>query len=52
VGFKALEQLNIDVAGSYIVLRTKVHTATPDNAGVGIYASHTGEISLSATYHN
>jgi long-chain fatty acid transport protein len=52
LGFKAMEHLDIDVAGSYIVLRTKIDTATPENAGVGIYASHTGELSLTAVYHN
>jgi long-chain fatty acid transport protein len=52
VGIKALEQLDVDLAGSYVVLSTKVETATPDNAGVGIYASHTGQLSISATYHN
>jgi long-chain fatty acid transport protein len=52
LGFKLGEKFNLDVAGSYVVLKTKIETATPDNAGVGIYASHTGEVSVSATYHN
>jgi long-subunit fatty acid transport protein len=52
VGLKLLDSVDLDIAGSYVVLSTKIDTATPENAGVGIYASHTGEISLSATYHN
>jgi long-chain fatty acid transport protein len=46
------ENFNLDMAGSIVVLRTKIETATKENAGVGVYASHTGELSLSATYHN
>jgi long-chain fatty acid transport protein len=52
IGLKLAETFNLDVAGSLIFLKTKIDVATPENAGVGIYASHTGEISLSATYHN
>ncbi|HKP60688.1 MAG TPA: outer membrane protein transport protein [Polyangiales bacterium] len=52
IGLKVLDQLDVDLAGSYITLRTQIYYATPDNAGAGIYASHTGELSLSATYHN
>jgi long-chain fatty acid transport protein len=51
VGLKVREDLDVDLAGSYVVLKSKIDVATPDNAGIGIYASHTGELSASATYH-
>lgn len=52
LGFALAKSFNLDVAGSFIHLATQIDTATPENAGAGIYASTTGEISLSATYHN
>lgn len=51
LGVKALDTLDIDAAGAIVVLQTHVDQATPTNAGVGIYASHGTEFSLSATYH-
>jgi long-chain fatty acid transport protein len=51
-GIAALDNLNIDIAAAYLVLQSQVTTATQYNAGVGTYASHGGEFSLSATYHN
>jgi len=51
LGFKALDSLDLDIAGSYVVLEGRVDTKTKDNAGPGLYASHGGMISLSATYH-
>lgn len=51
IGIKPLDTLDIDVAGSYVVLVGRVDTKTADNAGPGLYASHGGMISLSATYH-
>jgi long-subunit fatty acid transport protein len=52
VGIKALDSLNIDLSAAYLVLQSRVEKATPYNAGVGIYASHGMELSLSAVYHN
>jgi long-chain fatty acid transport protein len=52
LGFKVLDSLDVDVAGSYVVLEGRVKTKTPDNAGPGLYAAHGGMISLSATYHS
>jgi long-chain fatty acid transport protein len=52
LGFALGEKFNLDVAASFIKLSTYIYTATPDNAGVGNYASTTGELSLSASYHN
>jgi long-chain fatty acid transport protein len=52
VGVKVHDNVNIDAAGAYVVLQSRIDTATPFNGGVGIYASHAVEISLSATYHN
>lgn len=51
LGVKAMDTLDIDAAGGVVVLQTHVDQATPYNAGVGIYASHGTEFSLSATYH-
>jgi long-chain fatty acid transport protein len=52
VGLKVHDNVNIDAAGAYVVLQSRIDTATPNNGGVGIYASHAVELSLSATYHN
>jgi long-subunit fatty acid transport protein len=52
LGVKALDSLNVDVSAAYLVLQSRVEKATPYNAGVGIYASHGVELSLSAVYHN
>lgn len=51
VGIRALDQLNVDLAGGYIVLASHVDTATKDNAGVGNYASRGFAVSTSVTYH-
>jgi long-subunit fatty acid transport protein len=51
LGFKAIDTLNIDIAAAYVVLQSHVDTATEYNGGVGIYASHAAEFSLSGTYH-
>lgn len=51
IGFKLLEDLNVDLAAAYVVLQSEIDTATPDNSGVGTYASHGYELSLSAMYH-
>lgn len=51
LGVKALDSLDIDAAGAVVVLQTHVDRATPTNSGVGIYASHGVEFSLSANYH-
>jgi hypothetical protein len=32
-------------------LQSRIEVASQYNAGVGTYASHAGEFSLSATYH-
>jgi long-subunit fatty acid transport protein len=52
LGFKVLDSLNIDVSAAYVVLQSRIETATQYNGGVGIYGSHAGEFSLSGTYHN
>jgi long-chain fatty acid transport protein len=51
LGIKALDSLNVDVALAYVVLSSFVDKATMYNAGIGTYASHGMEASLSATYH-
>jgi long-subunit fatty acid transport protein len=51
LGIKVVDTLNIDFSGAYVVLQSYVDTATPYNGGVGIYASHGAEFSLSGTYH-
>jgi len=51
LGIKVLDGLNVDLSAGYVVLQSRVETATPYNAGVGIYGSHAGEFSLSVTYH-
>jgi long-subunit fatty acid transport protein len=51
LGIAALDNLDVDLAAAYVVLQSRINTATPYNAGVGLYASHAGEFSLSATFH-
>jgi long-subunit fatty acid transport protein len=51
LGLKALDSLDLDLAGSYVVLDGRVTTKTEHNDGPGIYSSHGGMISVSATYH-
>ncbi|HMI84666.1 MAG TPA: outer membrane protein transport protein [Polyangiaceae bacterium] len=51
LGIKIVDRVNVDFAAAYVVLQSRVETATPYNAGVGIYGSHAGEFSLSCTYH-
>jgi hypothetical protein len=51
IGIKVLDAVDVDVAGTYIVLKSKVDVATPDNAGVGIYAAHVAQFSASASFH-
>lgn len=51
IGFKVIDSLNVDLSAAYVVLQSRVNTATKDNGGVGIYGSHAGEFSLSGTYH-
>jgi long-subunit fatty acid transport protein len=50
-GIKILDELNVDFAAAYVVLQSRVETATQYNAGAGIYGSRAGEFSLSCTYH-
>jgi long-chain fatty acid transport protein len=52
LGLKLGETFSLDFAGSFIHLASEIDAATPENAGAGLYASTTGEISVSATYHN
>jgi long-subunit fatty acid transport protein len=51
LGIKIVDGLNVDLAAAYVVLQSRVETATQYNAGAGIYGSHSGEFSLSLTYH-
>jgi long-chain fatty acid transport protein len=51
VGIKALDHLDVDIAAAYVVLASYVDKATLYNSGVGNYASHSGEFSLSLAYH-
>ena len=51
VGLKVLDQLNVDLAAGYVVLAGRIDTATPYNAGIGIYRAAGPEASLSATFH-
>lgn len=51
IGLHVLDSLNVDFAAAYVVLASHVDKATEWNAGVGTYASHGMELSLSATYH-
>lgn len=50
LGIRVLETLNVDIAAAYVVLASYVAKATQYNAGIGTYASHGVEVSLSATY--
>lgn len=50
-GVKAMENLNIDAALGYVVVKTHIDTATKDNAGIGTYSSKGVEFSLQAVYH-
>jgi long-subunit fatty acid transport protein len=52
LGIKALDSLNLDLAAAYVTVSSRVDTATPTNGGVGVYSNHSGEFTLSATYHN
>jgi long-chain fatty acid transport protein len=51
LGIRVIDNLNVDVAAAYVVLSSFVDKATMYNAGVGTYASHGAEVSLSAAYH-
>lgn len=51
VGIKILDSLNMDIAAGYVVLTSKVDTATADNAGAGIYGSHSFMVSETITFH-
>lgn len=51
LGFRVIDTLNVDLAAAYVVLASRVDVATMHNAGIGTYASHGMEVSLSATYH-
>jgi long-chain fatty acid transport protein len=51
LGIQMLENLKVDLAAAYVVLSSFVPKATMYNAGIGTYASHGAEFSLSATYH-
>jgi long-chain fatty acid transport protein len=51
LGMAVLDCLNVDLAGAYVVLQKHVTVPTVDNSGIGLYASHAIELSLSATYH-
>jgi len=51
IGLKIFDSLNMDIAAGYVVLTSKVTKATEDNAGAGIYGSHSFMISQTLTYH-
>lgn len=51
LGMDVLEHLSVDLAAGYVVLSRHIDVPTVDNSGIGQYASHGGEFSLSATYH-
>jgi len=51
VGIKIFDSLNMDIAAAYVVLASRVNTATEYNAGVGTYASRGFELSQSFTLH-
>lgn len=51
LGIRVADSLNVDVAAAYVVLSSYVDKATMYNAGIGTYASHGAEFSLSANYH-
>jgi long-chain fatty acid transport protein len=50
VGSTVIDNLSVDFALEYISYSVKVDKATPDNAGVGTYASNSGQFGVSATY--
>lgn len=50
VGSTVIDNLSVDFALEYISYAVKVEKATPDNAGVGTYASNSGQFGVSATY--
>ncbi len=50
-GVELFDHLSVDLAAAYVVLQQRIDTATVDNSGIGLYASHAGEFSLSGTYH-
>jgi long-chain fatty acid transport protein len=50
VGSTVIDNLSVDFALEYISYSVKVDRATPDNAGVGTYASNSGQFGMSATY--
>jgi hypothetical protein len=51
IGVKVLDSLTVDLTGGYVTLSSKIDKATADNAGVGIYASHSFEVSETITFH-
>ena len=51
IGIKIFDSFNMDIAAGYVVLTSKVDTATEYNAGAGIYGSHSFEISETLTFH-
>lgn len=51
LGIQVLDNLKVDIAAAYVVLASFVPKATMYNAGIGTYASHGAEFSLSANYH-
>ncbi len=50
VGSTVIDNLSVDFALEYISYSVKVDRATPNNAGIGTYASNTGQFGVSATY--
>ena len=50
VGLHVIDNLSLDAAVEYIAYSVKVDRATKENAGVGTYASNSGQFGLSATY--
>lgn len=50
VGAHVIDNISVDIALEYIAYSVKVDKATPDNAGVGTYASNSGQFGVSATY--
>jgi long-chain fatty acid transport protein len=50
VGAHVIDNVSVDVALEYIAYSIKVDKATPNNAGIGTYASNAGQFGVSATY--
>ena len=50
LGLDLIKHLSFDLAAGYVVLAKHIDTPTVDNSGIGMYSSHGGEFSLSATY--